>query len=815
MKKCVPLLLSLALILSVFPLSAQADNGRFSDTAGHWAEAAIDRWSDYGVIQGSDGLFDPNGQLTRAQIATILSNTLGLTEQTAQNPFGDLDPNQWYAAAILRCHAAGLMQGDGVNVHPDDILTRQEAMVLLSRALDIAPVTQYDLSSFQDSGEVDDWAAPYVCAMTNTGIVNGVYPGVLSPKGNMTRASLMTVLDRSIVQYINHAGNYTFSAQDGIILVVTGDVNLSGATPANVLVTKGANRKNLTFNGAKVTGSITVQGDGVQVTAQGSTLPGIRFTGRDSRVVPSTPAPTPTPKPTELEGQDLTIGEKKDALYEDETYRNVTVTSSLRNTNSVTLENLTINGDLIIRGGCGSKSKPLTLTNCTVKGKILIDKSSSSNAYIVLNKTPLPLIEINSPLLVEAKDKNCVIQEITTQSDVTLTGSHTSVKNLQITEDKVKVVVEDDATLSALETAEETRSITVQGSVKEITARGNLSFSGVCDVDQLTIPSTVSSSKTLTIDLSADTTISILTVETTTKISVQGDEGAVIEDMDFVKKHKVSVSDNISDEPHTWSSSWSTNDSSHWHKCKDKNCSATRDKASHSFNSSGKCTVCGYVQLHTHKWSAWKSVSSTTHERTCSAANCTIKNAKETGSHDTKGKDGACSVCGYKASPSTHSHTWSTSGTKKDDSLHTLSCTVKDCKETKTEAHNTIGTDGACSVCGFKKDTSTPGTHEHTWDSGTVTEEATCGKEGEKTFTCTVSGCTETKTEKIPATGKHTWDDGKETKAPTATEAGETTYTCTECGETKTEEIPATGDSGEGGDSGETGGETGGETPES
>lgn len=50
---------------------------------------------------------------------------------------------------------------------------------------------------------------------------------------------------------------------------------------------------------------------------------------------------------------------------------------------------------------------------------------------------------------------------------------------------------------------------------------------------------------------------------------------------------------------------------------------------------------------------------------------------------------------------------------------------------------------------------------EHTWDEGAVTTEPTCGKKGVKTYTCTFSGCGETKTEEVPATGKHTYEDGK------------------------------------------------------
>lgn len=80
MKKHTSLFLALALIPGLVSIPSSAAGGKFKDTSGHWAEKAIDRWSGYGVVQGSEGMFDPNGQLTRAQIATILSNSLGLTD---------------------------------------------------------------------------------------------------------------------------------------------------------------------------------------------------------------------------------------------------------------------------------------------------------------------------------------------------------------------------------------------------------------------------------------------------------------------------------------------------------------------------------------------------------------------------------------------------------------------------------------------------------------------------------------------------------------------------------------------------------------
>lgn len=81
----------------------------------------------------------------------------------------------------------------------------------------------------------------------------------------------------------------------------------------------------------------------------------------------------------------------------------------------------------------------------------------------------------------------------------------------------------------------------------------------------------------------------------------------------------------------------------------------------------------------------------------------------------------------------------------------------------------------------------------HIWDSGKVTTEPTCAKEGVRTYTCTNSGCGATKTEAIQKLTTHSYDSGKITTEPTCTKNGVKTYTCSVCHGTRTESIEAEG----------------------
>ena len=100
-RKALSLILAFAMAVSLFTVGASAAEPTYGDTAGHWAEASIERWSGYGIIQGSNGKFDPDGQLTCAQLATILARLLKLPAAKDAG-FSDNTPAAWHYDAIHR-----------------------------------------------------------------------------------------------------------------------------------------------------------------------------------------------------------------------------------------------------------------------------------------------------------------------------------------------------------------------------------------------------------------------------------------------------------------------------------------------------------------------------------------------------------------------------------------------------------------------------------------------------------------------------------------------------------------------------------------
>lgn len=254
-RKILAALLTLVMVFSLLPVSAWAEETTYSDVAGHWAQAAILRWSDYGVLQGSEGKFSPDGTLTRGQMAVILSRLLNLPAAPSAG-FTDVAPDAWYADGINRCAAAGILQGSEGKAMPEDPITREQAMVMLCRALGIAAEDVGVLAAFSDLSLVSDYARPYVAALVKAGVVKGDANGLLNPLSKITRAEIVTMIDRLVGHYAKDAGAFVDASDGALVIVVAENVKIVNA-PAGTKVIVTEKATGLTVNGTAVSADQT------------------------------------------------------------------------------------------------------------------------------------------------------------------------------------------------------------------------------------------------------------------------------------------------------------------------------------------------------------------------------------------------------------------------------------------------------------------------------------------------------------------------------------------------------------------------------
>lgn len=233
-RRFVAVLLSLCLILAFIPVSAMAVE--FDDAQGHWAEAAIDRWSDAGVVSGvGNNDFDPEGEMNRAQAASVFSELLQLTDEADISNFTDIPDNAWYAGHIAKCVDAGIMAGMSDTImEPETTLSREMFFTMFAQAMGIEREETSDVK-FNDSAEASSWAVGYINALANRGFISGMGDGSVEPLSDINRASVMALLNQAIVTYAVEEGAQNVDGT-GIVLVLADNVSITADEPITVVV---------------------------------------------------------------------------------------------------------------------------------------------------------------------------------------------------------------------------------------------------------------------------------------------------------------------------------------------------------------------------------------------------------------------------------------------------------------------------------------------------------------------------------------------------------------------------------------------------
>ena len=142
---------------------------RFSDVADLPCQKAADTLLTYGILQGAgDGLFHPEGSLTRAELAALLVQAMHLPAADWQPDFTDVPPDSWYAPHVKAVRAAGFMDGVGGNAFaPLDTVTHEQLLTVLSR---LAAELNMSFRSARKNTPADPglpagysgWSAPWV-----------------------------------------------------------------------------------------------------------------------------------------------------------------------------------------------------------------------------------------------------------------------------------------------------------------------------------------------------------------------------------------------------------------------------------------------------------------------------------------------------------------------------------------------------------------------------------------------------------------------------------------------------------------------------
>lgn len=220
----------LALSMAAALLLPTAAEAAYQDTAGHWAESAIEKWSgEYGILNGyDDGTFRPDNTITRGAFAGIMSRFLQYTKTSPANTFSDTAGDFW-ETDILKLNAAGVYLGNGGKALVYHNITRQQAVAMIGRAFGLEQ-TAGELP-YVDGSTVADYAKGYLLTMENAGYITDLGADFcFRPTDAITRAEVVNILNNMIAVLFQSSGEYSQNVEGTALVNAAGGVELTGMT---------------------------------------------------------------------------------------------------------------------------------------------------------------------------------------------------------------------------------------------------------------------------------------------------------------------------------------------------------------------------------------------------------------------------------------------------------------------------------------------------------------------------------------------------------------------------------------------------------
>lgn len=184
----------LAAATDILP-KAESSDIPFTDISGvPWAEEAIRYLYKNKIVSGrSETTFAPDDYLTRAELVKLIVFGLKFDIIPYDNMFSDVSADDWYADYIETAAKNELVVGDGASFfRPNDTVTRQDALVILYRAINAQKFE--NKAYFEDYDQIADYAKEAVDYFCGKGIVSGIGDGIFAPYSPLTRAQAAKIL---------------------------------------------------------------------------------------------------------------------------------------------------------------------------------------------------------------------------------------------------------------------------------------------------------------------------------------------------------------------------------------------------------------------------------------------------------------------------------------------------------------------------------------------------------------------------------------------------------------------------------------------
>lgn len=169
----------------------------------HWAYPFISSMYEQELLPDlPSGQFEPEKQLTRADLAALLNQAFLEGEASQSADFTDISSDYWASEAIAHAVEANFMSGypEG-DFRPEQLVPRYQVLVALASGLGLRPVSnpQETLQLFRDADGVPNWAQTQVASATENGlVVNHPNRDQLQPQIPATRAEIIAMIYQAL-----------------------------------------------------------------------------------------------------------------------------------------------------------------------------------------------------------------------------------------------------------------------------------------------------------------------------------------------------------------------------------------------------------------------------------------------------------------------------------------------------------------------------------------------------------------------------------------------------------------------------------------
>lgn len=170
-----------------------------------WAKPSIEFLRQSGITNGySNNTFRPRQAISRGEFTLMICRAFQFPT-SGSSGFPDVPANSVYAGAVATARNLGIVQGNNGLFQPDRPISRQSAMTMICRAMEAAgqsvPAASTSLlSSYGDGWEVSSFARSSLAALIQMGAVRGTSNMRLNPTDPISRAEMAVILHRVLTQ---------------------------------------------------------------------------------------------------------------------------------------------------------------------------------------------------------------------------------------------------------------------------------------------------------------------------------------------------------------------------------------------------------------------------------------------------------------------------------------------------------------------------------------------------------------------------------------------------------------------------------------